>query len=154
MNPHPSSSLNPRSIKTRFAFRFLRALKKINSKRPTSCSSSSREISKRYRRVMFAAESSMALAVGPGKAWSRAMLIMLRSRIHARRHASIRRLRENDSHAVRRKKLMTKRKRHNMLDSSQENELRRLVPGGHAMDLCCLFDETAHYIKCLTTQME
>lgn len=36
----------------------------------------------------------------------------------------------------------------------QENKLRRLVPGGEAMDVCSLLDETSHYIKCLTTQVK
>lgn len=33
-------------------------------------------------------------------------------------------------------------------------ELRRLVPGGEAMDLYGLLDETAHYMKCLSTQVQ
>lgn len=33
-------------------------------------------------------------------------------------------------------------------------ELRELVPGGEAMEICKLLDETAHYIKCLSTQVK
>nr|GMD17291.1 transcription factor IBH1-like [Ipomoea batatas] len=40
------------------------------------------------------------------------------------------------------------------LDSDKAKELRKLVPGGKAMDLSCLLDETAHYIKCLSSQVE
>lgn len=36
---------------------------------------------------------------------------------------------------------------------SQEMKLRKVVPGGAAMDICSLLDETAHYVKCLTTQV-
>lgn len=36
----------------------------------------------------------------------------------------------------------------------QVEELRKLVPGGEAMDLCRLLGETAHYIKCLNTQVQ
>lgn len=36
----------------------------------------------------------------------------------------------------------------------QANDLRKLVPGGEAMDLCRLLDEAAHYIKCLNTQVQ
>lgn len=34
------------------------------------------------------------------------------------------------------------------------NELRKLVPGGESMDLCPLLEEVAHYIKCLSTQVQ
>lgn len=34
------------------------------------------------------------------------------------------------------------------------SELRKLVPGGEAMDMCKLLDETADYIKCLATQVK
>lgn len=36
----------------------------------------------------------------------------------------------------------------------EADELRQLVPGGETMNLCNLLDETAHYIKCLTTQVQ
>lgn len=36
----------------------------------------------------------------------------------------------------------------------QASKLRKLVPGGEAMDLCSLLDEAAHYIKCLNTQVQ
>ncbi|GAB4841512.1 hypothetical protein Ancab_022229 [Ancistrocladus abbreviatus] len=156
MNPHFSSSLNPRSIKTRFAFRFLRALRKINKKRPTSCSYSSREISRRFQRVKLAADASMASAVGPWRAWSRAILIKLRNRSHARAHALIGRRRQTDHHhaITVRKRVMKKKKLQKIQPGFQANELRMLVPGGEAMDLYSLLDETADYIKCLTTQVK
>lgn len=40
------------------------------------------------------------------------------------------------------------------LGFGQTDELRNLVPGGETMDFCSLLDETAHYIKCLTTQVQ
>lgn len=36
----------------------------------------------------------------------------------------------------------------------QAKELRKLVPGGQAMDLCHLLEEAAHYIKCLNSQVQ
>lgn len=33
-------------------------------------------------------------------------------------------------------------------------KLQKLVPGGKAMDFSSLLDETAHYIKCLVTQVK
>ncbi|GAB4830346.1 hypothetical protein Ancab_019985 [Ancistrocladus abbreviatus] len=155
MSPHSSSSLNSRSLKTRFALRFLRALKKITNRRPTS-RSSSREISRRVQRVKLAADASMASAVGPRKAWSRAILLKHRSRSHARVHGLTGHRRETDhDHAITiRKRVMKKRKVHKLDPAFRTNELRRLVPGGEAMDLYNLLDETAHYIKCLTTQVE
>ncbi|GMH30978.1 hypothetical protein Nepgr_032821 [Nepenthes gracilis] len=157
MNPHPSSCSNGRSIRTRFARRFLRALKKIGSK-GSSSRPSPRDISWRCRRVKIAADASMASAVGPRRVWSRTMLNMLRSRSHACLHAS--RLGNSrrpgaDRHAVgKRKRLVLKRKLPNRLGLNQVNQLRRLVPGGEAMDLDILLDETAHYIKCLATQVK
>jgi hypothetical protein len=38
--------------------------------------------------------------------------------------------------------------------SGQVDKLRRLVPGGQLMDTCSLLEETAHYMKCLTTQVQ
>lgn len=40
------------------------------------------------------------------------------------------------------------------LGLGQTDELRDLVPGGETMDLNILLGETAHYIKCLTTQVQ
>ncbi|GAB4827169.1 hypothetical protein Ancab_034059 [Ancistrocladus abbreviatus] len=155
MNPHSSYSLNSRSIKTKFTVRFISALKKIANKRPTSCSSSE-EISRRFKRVKLAADASMASAVGPRKAWSRAILIKHHNRSHARVHALTAHRRETDhDHAITiRKRVMRKRKVQKLDPTFRTNELRRLVPGGEAMDLYSLLDETAHYIKCLTTQVK
>lgn len=34
------------------------------------------------------------------------------------------------------------------------DELRKVVPGGEDMDTWSLLEETAHYMKCLTTQVK
>lgn len=39
-------------------------------------------------------------------------------------------------------------------ETDPASKLRKLVPGGEAMDLCNLLDEAAHYIKCLNTQVQ
>ncbi|KAH7518309.1 hypothetical protein FEM48_Zijuj09G0157700 [Ziziphus jujuba var. spinosa] len=36
----------------------------------------------------------------------------------------------------------------------EATELGKLMLGGKAMEICKLLDETAHYIKCLTTQVK
>ncbi|XWS31195.1 hypothetical protein CRYUN_Cryun23aG0056600 [Craigia yunnanensis] len=156
-----SQHLNPSSLKSRFATRFLRALTKINARKPTS-SSSSREIFQRYRRIKVAADKSMAYSVRSRRTWNRAMLWKLRSRSY-RQASSGRRSAVKTSTTTSRKTIMkkTSHEKENRPTKSgedqvgfvvQTDELRELVPGGEAMDLCNLLDETAHYIKCLTTQ--
>ncbi|GAB2282402.1 hypothetical protein Dimus_016947 [Dionaea muscipula] len=168
----PPCSLRSRSIKIKFACRFLQALKKINEQRSnsnpksphsrSSSSSSLKMISRRYKRVRMAADASMASAVGRRKAWSRAMILKLRTKRHAvLKHAppagvdeigysASRRIRR--AAACRRKANVVHKPDHDP-SASQEDQLRRLVPGGEAMDLCSLLDETAHYIKCLATKV-
>ncbi|CAK9171242.1 unnamed protein product [Ilex paraguariensis] len=147
MTLHQHLPSNPRSIKTRFAIRFLQTLKRLNKNRPIS--SSLREIHGRYRIVKLAADASMASVVGSRRVWSRALLWKIRNR--ALRCNSMKRKR---IHALR------VRRRggggHPTRESGfgQANDLRKLVPGGEVMDICSLLDETADYIKCLTTQVQ
>ncbi|PPD87648.1 hypothetical protein GOBAR_DD15417 [Gossypium barbadense] len=133
-----SQHLNPSSLKSRFTARFLRALIKINAQKPIS-SSSPREIFQRYRRIKVAADKSMAYSVRSRRTWSRATLWKLRSRSPA--------IVEKTSHEK-------ENKEDHVGLAVQAEELRELVPGGESMDLCNLLDETAHYIKCLTTQVQ
>ncbi|KAL9271544.1 Transcription factor IBH1-like protein [Drosera capensis] len=162
---HRAGSVSSRYIKMRFAKRFLRALRKINKQRLISNSNmnlnskaSSREIIKRYRRVRMAADASMASAVGPRRAWSRAILMKLRSRRRSHgvvKHASniVGEDVRDSGRRVDDRKVDGHDDDKADQDQSQTDELRRLVPGGEAMDLFSLLDETAHYIKCLTTQI-
>ncbi|MBA0741703.1 hypothetical protein Gogos_014835, partial [Gossypium gossypioides] len=163
-----SQHLNPSSLKSRFTARFLRALIKINAQKPIS-SFSPREIFQRYRRIKVAADKSMAYSVRSRRTWSRATLWKLRSRSRRRLASSGRRssvktrttttttttttTATNHRAAIVEK---TSYERENKEDhvglAVQAEELRELVPGGESMDLCNLLDETAHYIKCLTTQ--
>ncbi|KAF7121161.1 hypothetical protein RHSIM_Rhsim13G0052900 [Rhododendron simsii] len=105
----------------------------------------------RYRKVKLAADASMAAAVGPRRVWSRAMLWKIRSRgVLARRRG-----RRSCGHGVVRRRRVHMGKRGGKLGfggDPKTEELRRLVPGGEAMDLYSLLDETAHYMKCLSTQ--
>ncbi|KAF5746268.1 transcription factor IBH1-like [Tripterygium wilfordii] len=139
MNSYSPSS----TLKSRFTRRFLRALMKINSGQQTA---SPRDVHRRYRRVRIAADKSLALAVGSRRSWSRALLCKIRTqkRRHRRRCASTRRISSTTS-TQREKCLGLKGK---------SRELQKLVPGSEGMDLCSLLDETAHYIKCLATQVQ
>ncbi|KAK9281181.1 hypothetical protein L1049_004076 [Liquidambar formosana] len=145
MNPQ-NLSLNPTSIRSKFTKTFLRALTRINNRRPPI--SPSREIYQRYRRVKIAADASMASAVGSRRTWSRAILWKIRNQRRYRALVS----RRISTHA------MTKRDpRENYgreVGHGSADELRRIVPGGEAMDFCSLLGETAHYIKCLNTQVQ
>ncbi|KAK9993074.1 hypothetical protein SO802_022777 [Lithocarpus litseifolius] len=138
----PTSS----TIKSRFTRRFLRALLKINRQR-TRTPSSPMEICQRYLKVKLAADVSMASAVGSRRAWSRAMLAKIRHGVRTGSMCSL--------------TMMRKRKIYHRKKSTKEvgivgnaKVLRKLVPGGEAMDTCSLLDETFHYIKCLSTQVK
>lgn len=139
---HQAMILNPKSLKTKFALKFLRALRNIK-KQENKKNSSNNNISstfmvaQRYQKVKVAAEASMALAIGPRRAWSRAILIRVQAR-------SSRIIPMGRGRSWRRQ-----------AGSAQAHgQLRRLVPGGEAMDMKRLLDETAHYIKCLSTQVK
>ncbi|KAF8393934.1 hypothetical protein HHK36_020136 [Tetracentron sinense] len=133
-------SLNPSSHKSRCTRGFLRALLRINKNRPTS--SSPKEICRRSRRIKSAAYVSMAYAVGPRRAWSRAVLSKVRKQA-------------KDRALFRKVGYGAKRKRHDIGNEPVRegaDNLRRLVPGCETMGFCSLLDETAHFIKCLSTQ--
>ncbi|KAJ4847948.1 hypothetical protein Tsubulata_012155 [Turnera subulata] len=144
-------SLNPRSLKSRFTKGFLRSLRKIHKERPTS--TSPREIFQRYRKVKTAADKSLASAVGSGRAWSRAMLCKCKNQ-GKRRPVLVRRI--NNNRAMKRSELTEKKSGDDdeEVGFDQASGLRKLVPGGQAMDLCRLLEEAAHYIKCLNTQVQ
>ncbi|KAJ4956754.1 hypothetical protein NE237_013537 [Protea cynaroides] len=139
-----SSPSGPCPHRAKFTRRFLRALARINKDRPTS--SSHHEIRKRSRKIKIAADASMAYAVGSGRAWSRVMLWKLRNRTRYRAWIWSRVI------ASTRKRIDKGSKQGGEL--SRTDQLRQLVPGGEAMDFCNLLDEAAHYIKCLTTQVQ
>ncbi|CAL5427102.1 unnamed protein product [Camellia sinensis] len=132
--------MKPNSIKTRFAYGFLRALNSLNKNKPSS-PSSPKVIFRRCRMIKLAADASMASAVGSRRAWSRAVLCKIRCQRALAMRGRIR------SGGFRRKSGAGKG-----FGVGRTDGLRKLVPGGGAMDLCSLLDETAHYIKCLTTQ--
>ncbi|KAK8588478.1 hypothetical protein V6N13_087399 [Hibiscus sabdariffa] len=155
-----SQLLNPTSLKSRFTTRFLRALTKINARNPIPSSSPSpREIFQRYRRIKVAADKSMAYSVRSRTTWSRATLSRLRTRSRHRRLASFgRRSSVCTPTPTPTAAVLEKTSSHGKENEGglavQAGELRELVPGGKAMDLCNLLGETAHYIKCLTTQVQ
>ncbi|XAR58784.1 hypothetical protein NMG60_11014320 [Bertholletia excelsa] len=149
MTPH-CSTMKPSSIKTRFAHRFLKALKRLKNQRAKSTSTFPGAALRGYRAVKMAADLSLASAVGPRRAWSRAVLQRIRRRRVVRRMRSPRGLRRR------------KRVRHQTVTETKPGsesfdllgKLRDLVPGGEEMDVHGLLEETAHYIKCLTTQVQ
>ncbi|KAJ8899449.1 hypothetical protein K2173_018423 [Erythroxylum novogranatense] len=146
MTPH-QISLNPSSMKARFTIVFLRALKKIRTGTPPL--SSPREVFQRYRRVRTAADKSLVFAVGSRRAWSRAMLCKIRNQAR-RRQSFPKRIRTRPIKKNEIKKTLTDEEG----GVGLANDLRKLVPGAETMDLCRLLDETAHYIRCLNTQVQ
>lgn len=138
---------NPDSIKTRFTYSFVRALKKLNKSRGASVSPSMKETYRRYRMIRVASYASMASAVRSKRAWSRAVLWKIRNRTS---HRALKK--KSRIHALTRRKVRENPR--NDLNSHRENDLRKLVPGGEGMDFCRLLNETAHYIKCLRTQVQ
>ncbi|XP_019178256.1 PREDICTED: transcription factor IBH1-like [Ipomoea nil] len=141
------------SVKTRFARTFLRALHNLNA------GAAAQERRRRCRKIKLAAYASMASAVGPRRAWSRALLWRIRSRASLRRIPAAQRSNHHRRKTPPPRPRRPRRSRNDVvrggrLDSDKAKELRKLVPGGKAMDLCCLLDETAHYIKCLSSQVE
>ncbi|XP_010999997.1 PREDICTED: transcription factor IBH1-like [Populus euphratica] len=145
------------SIKNRFARRFLRSLLKIKRSDRLGAGTSTgfqsnEEVTKRNaQRIKTAAYRSMARVVGPRKIWSRALLFKLRYRARIQ------------GAGLRKRRLVSKKKRvlrkENKVqvisrEPSRADDLRKLVPGGDSMHICSLLDETAHYIKCLATQVK
>ncbi|MBA0817336.1 hypothetical protein Gohar_028239 [Gossypium harknessii] len=124
----PQQVKNPSSsLKSRFITRFLGALTKINAEDPISSPSPTR-IFQCYRRIKVASNKSMAYSVRRSSAKT-TNCTTINVTINENKTAK------------------------GGLDM-QTDELRELVPGGEAMDVCNLLDETAHYIKCLTTQVQ
>ncbi|KAM7496287.1 hypothetical protein LguiA_020701 [Lonicera macranthoides] len=128
------------SIRTKFAYRFIRALKKLNKNRSSASHATTREIIS--SRIKIAADASMASAVGSRRMWSRAIL---------RKTIKNRALKKRNVHGT--KKLRRAKRRENP-KKVFGTELRKIVPGGESMDMWSLLDETAHYVKCLTTQVQ
>ncbi|CAL9023115.1 unnamed protein product [Prunus brigantina] len=145
------NSPNPNSLKYRFTKGLLKALARINKHQPRSSSSSSREIQRRYRRIKTAAYASMACAVGTRRAWSRELLWKIRNQ--ARNGGVLRRIGRSttSTHYP-----MKKRSQKKPVEAGlgRVDELRKVVPGGEGMDTWSLLEETAHYMKCLTTQVK
>lgn len=174
MNPQRLSlSFSSTSYKYRFVQGFIRALKRINRQKLATSPfsrSSPREICKRYLKVKSAADASMASAVGLRRAWSRALLQRIRDqeRInfgnkYYKYCPAGTRIRGKSTTFTRIRNIKRSSDVRNYKDQEsinngalgwKANELRKLVPGGEAMDVCNLLDETAHYIKCLATQVK
>ncbi|KAL2541233.1 Transcription factor IBH1 [Abeliophyllum distichum] len=128
---------NLSSVKSRFTYRFLQALKKMNKNRPAS--PSIRETYRRYHFIRVASYASMASVIRPRRAWSYATLWKIRNRALMKRSSRARSLTRNPRKDI---------------GFEQVSDLRKLVPGGEEMKICRLLNETIHYIKCLEAQVE
>ncbi|KAJ6973221.1 transcription factor IBH1-like [Populus alba x Populus x berolinensis] len=153
---HVTATAHMGSIKNRFARRFLRSLLKVKRSdrlgTGTGFRSNDEEIRKRNaRRIKTAAYRSMARVVGPRKIWSRALLFKLRNRARIQ-GAGLRKR----SVVSKKKRVLRKENKVQVIsrEPSRADNLRKLVPGGDSMHICSLLDETAHYIKCLATQVK
>ncbi|CAA2965111.1 Hypothetical predicted protein [Olea europaea subsp. europaea] len=114
---------NPNSIKTRFTYRFVQALRKLNKTRSVSVSPSMKETYRRYHMIRVASYASMASAVGSRRAWSRTVLWKIRNRTL---HRTLKK--KGKIHALRRRKVRENPR--NSLNFHRENDLKKLVPGG------------------------
>lgn len=156
------------TYKTRFACRFVRSLMKMKRSYDYriggSKSNDDQEsiINRRSERIKIAAYTSMARAVGTRRAWSRAFLHKIRNRNYQARltHGAVLR----KKYCLDSKKKKNKKKKRVIISkepadddqpaNNRTDTLRKLVPGGDSMDICSLLEETAHYIKCLATQVQ
>lgn len=159
-----SLSLNRNSSSRKFAIRFVRALTRIKMATPIVSSVQSRK--KCSRRIKCAADTSMAATIGSRRAWGRAILLKHRNQVRKRVLMRQKVVGNNKGNKTRKIKVMNKEKKQinkaRKIDHikgvqgsvNRANKLRKLVPGGDAMDFCSLLEETAHYIKSLNTQVQ
>ncbi|ERN06773.1 hypothetical protein AMTR_s00005p00155460 [Amborella trichopoda] len=128
---------NHDSLAPTFSNRFLKALATIQSKNTSKHRSG--------KMIKLASDISLASAVTPKKAWSRA--ILERFQLHLKH-----------GRALKRVTVLNKKKKQEVCRGvesiSRPDKLRGLVPGGERMDYCTLLEETADYIKCLETQVK
>ncbi|XP_048128830.1 transcription factor IBH1-like [Rhodamnia argentea] len=145
VSPPPPPPPPTPSLKTKIARRFVKSLAEVWTSRKLATEGGVR---KRARRIKIAAYSSMARAVGGSRrAWSRALLAKLQGRAKRRCH-----LRSQRCLGLKRKRAGSRNMVRNEVSGS--DKLRRLVPGGKAMDLCNLLEETSHFVQCLATQVK
>ncbi|KAJ0988970.1 hypothetical protein J5N97_007326 [Dioscorea zingiberensis] len=128
-NPNPNPNSNPK--KPLLANHFIQALTRINLAAQTS---STRQRSHCIKRAAYV---SMACAAGSRRAWSRAMLQKIRLRSRVLRLPGDRR---SIVSVVRR-------------EENRADVLRKLLPGGQAMEFSSLLEETASYIQYLSAQV-
>uniref|UniRef100_A0A1D1YTV4 Uncharacterized protein At4g30180 n=1 Tax=Anthurium amnicola TaxID=1678845 RepID=A0A1D1YTV4_9ARAE len=138
---------NPNPNRPVLASHFVRALARIHRRRAGQPLPSRRAVIRCAGRIRRAAYASMAVAASPRRAWSRAVLRSLRGRASARLLGG-RRVAEPAGKKIR---VVSPKPSEN--EGNQEDELRRLVPGGRMMEFCSLLEETGHYIQCLTAQV-
>lgn len=145
MKNTPQNPNNP--LKKKLAARFHNALNHLMTKNiPPSPPPSTAEKSRRHRAIRAAAYASMASAVGPRKAWSRALLKKIRS------HKVVMMMNVHGKLTKRRRR--ERRRKPTRFGHEGLKDLSEVVPGGEAMDSCKLLNETGHYIMCLRAQVQ
>lgn len=151
---------SPSRLKTMLASRFTESLRRINRYKKTSTSTSiaSSSIIKRSKRIKLAAYASMAYSAGSMRVWSRELLRKLRRRARLRGSIAPKVVAIRRSNQIHLNGGKASESRNGMVEGAQQlsrsDKLRRLVPGGKAMDFCTLLDETADYIQFLATQVQ
>ncbi|KFK35141.1 hypothetical protein AALP_AA5G243600 [Arabis alpina] len=129
-----------------FAHHFLHSLSKLRRQKSLTGPNKTNE---RARKIKIAAYVSMARATGgTSRRWSRAILWRLHRRAKASKILGYTKPRKRSLGAAVIKGRIRQRKKDAVAD-----RLRTVVPGGGDMETLRLMMETAHYIKCLTMQV-
>ena len=125
-----------------FALHLLQTLSNLRTQIPFSSPDKTKD---RVKKIKKAAYVSMARAAGgTNRLWSRSLL-----------HQAAKRNNKNVRLSRRRKRVTwPRRNRRDPVEEPAAERLRNLVPGGGAMEISKLMEETAHYIKCLSMQVK
>lgn len=147
-----NQSLNTNSPrKGLFALHFLHSLSKL---RRDKSFIGSKKTTKRVRKIKTAAYVSMARAAGgTSQTWSRAILWRLHRRAQLSKIVRYTKPKKRSSGAdIIRGRIWRRRLRRKGAMTTADR-LRKVVPGGGDMEMLRLMVETAHYIKCLSMQV-
>lgn len=160
-------NIPPSSFRQKYMARLLRALSSTDKIR------NNKELSllKRRKRIKLVADISLALTSN-GSLWSHALISKLskinKDKTLLHRIIGRREMKKSNMKKVRRRAMMKRRKETCQMKVMKPNPyqiarsmvsqrtklLKRLIPGGEAMDSCCLLKEAADYIISLRTQVE
>ncbi|XP_010512128.1 PREDICTED: transcription factor IBH1-like [Camelina sativa] len=137
--------------KNLFAVHFLRSLSKLKRQKSFI---GPKKTTERVRKIKTAAYISMARAAGgTSQTWSRAILWRLHRRAQASKIGGYytKPKKRSSGADVTRGRIWRRRSRR--YETTDADRLRTVVPGGGDMETLKLMVETAHYIKCLSMQV-